>query len=198
MKMDTNFKAMSLSGMADAYNAMISENTAYMSLSDSPLAKFKPIGKFKDKTIGLARCEALSKALSDHNAEVAANVTPEVIRGPAAKSAKSAKPYDASVRKIVAVSTMLKKDAKPFGKFDVRPGSNREKLLLKLLKSEGKQVSLNELLIAVYGSPDHGMRGPMLMVMKGLFSLIETDNIPYKIEKQKNGKEISFGINKTD
>lgn len=79
--------------------------------------------------------------------------------------------------------------------FNVRSGTNREKLLEALYVNFKKQVTKRELLKEVYGSTAEDNQVAILMVMKGLNSMIDKDKLPYKVVRGKDEKkETTFGL----
>ena len=85
-----------------------------------------------------------------------------------------------------------------FAIFKTNTGKFRGKLLDALYSKRGTQVTLNKLIMAVYGSCNNGRRGSLLMVMKGLEGSIKKKRLPYRIEKQKtDAGVISYGLYKT-
>lgn len=79
----------------------------------------------------------------------------------------------------------------------VRPGSNRQKAIDCLLAANGDMVTQENLIKAVYGEFDPKFRGKLAMVLKGL---VVTDigirKLPYELVKEKDGREVSFGLRK--
>jgi uncharacterized protein YukJ len=79
--------------------------------------------------------------------------------------------------------------------FNVRSGTNREKLLDTLYSNFKKPVLKRDLLKSVYGSVSEDNKGAIQMVMKGLYFIIDKEKLPYKIVKEKNDqKETTFGL----
>jgi hypothetical protein len=79
--------------------------------------------------------------------------------------------------------------------FNVRSGTNREKLLEALNANYKKPVTKRDLLKAVYGSTSDENKSAVDMVMKGLYFMINKDKLPYKIVKEKNEqKETTFAL----
>jgi hypothetical protein len=79
--------------------------------------------------------------------------------------------------------------------FGVAPSSNRAKLLEALFANLGKQVPLEDLTQAVYGSTDKKYRSALNMVVTGLLALIKKKSLNFAIVKQK--KENSLGLHIT-
>jgi hypothetical protein len=77
-----------------------------------------------------------------------------------------------------------------------RPGSKREALIKAFLAKRNKFVSLAALIKATYGdSADlDEMKGPIMMVMKGMNKMITDNKLSVEIVKQKNGKEVAYGL----
>ncbi len=79
----------------------------------------------------------------------------------------------------------------------VRPGSNRQKAIDCLMAAKGKLVTQEKLIKAVYGKFDPKFKGKMAMVLKGVVVTdIGARNMPYTLVKEKDGKEVSFGLRK--
>lgn len=80
--------------------------------------------------------------------------------------------------------------------FGQRPGSKREALIKKLTAKRNDYVGLDKLIKAVYGADADvdEQKGPIMMVMKGMNVMIEKNNLPVKILKRKEGKNISYGL----
>lgn len=79
--------------------------------------------------------------------------------------------------------------------FNVRSGTNREKLLEALHANYRKPVTKRELLKTVYGSQSEDNQVAILMVMKGLNGMISKDRLPYKVVRGKNDKkETTFAL----
>lgn len=130
-----------------------------------------PIKKFKDKATGLA---AMAKLMSKPSAataplsEIVRKVKPE--------------PKEGSANKLAA-------------EFGARVGSFREKLLIALDENYKKMVPVPELLKATYGSKNIENAGALTMVLKGAQTMIEKNELPYTLKKEKNeAKEISYGL----
>lgn len=80
--------------------------------------------------------------------------------------------------------------------FGTREGSNREKLLEALGAKQGHQVPILDLIKAVYGSKQEAHKGKLLMVMKGLYVMIEDGHLPFAVHKMDDPKtqEMTFGL----
>ena len=79
--------------------------------------------------------------------------------------------------------------------FDVRKGTNREKVLNKLWENKGKPVNRKELLKAVYGNQSEENVGALNMVFKGLLDKLNKSKLPYTITKAKTeDKEITYAF----
>ncbi len=79
-----------------------------------------------------------------------------------------------------------------------RTNSRRQKAIDCLLKSVGKQVPRSDLLKAVYGSTDVKNRGALSMVLRGVVAVdITQRELPYRLVKEKNGKDLTFGLHKS-
>ena len=108
------------------------------------------------------------------------------------------KTSDIGIKRCEAMASSLKAvagAAKVDKRKEPRAGSKRQKLINRLLKSEGKQVSRDALLRAVYGSTDEKNRGPLLMCMWSMVKVdLEKRKLPYNLIKGKKGKEPTFGL----
>lgn len=196
-----NFEKMNGPQLVEAFNTMVAEHSAYLStMTDGPLAKFKSVSKFRDRATGVARCTELEAALAKHNAEVA-NDKPSaagIVWDPAVRIEKR-KPEQESESEDMATKkkAVAKKAVAKEPREGVRSGSNRDKLFKRLEKSLGSQVKVESLVTAVYGSENkEDMKGPLNMVMKGLISVISTQKMPFRIVKEKEGREVTFGLHK--
>jgi hypothetical protein len=79
--------------------------------------------------------------------------------------------------------------------FNVRAGTNREKLLETLHSNFKKPVTKRDILKSVYGSASDENKGAVQMVMKGLYFMIDKGKLPYKIVRDRNEqKETTFGL----
>lgn len=79
--------------------------------------------------------------------------------------------------------------------FNVRSGTNREKLLEVLNANLKKQVTMRELLKSVYGSTAEDKQGAIHMVKNGLKAMIDNGKLPYKVVRGKDEKkETTFGL----
>jgi len=78
----------------------------------------------------------------------------------------------------------------------VRPGSNRDKAINKLLENVNKPVLIEDLIRAVYGEEAdlRKQRWPMLMVMKGVGIVIKQGKLEGELVKTRKNKETSFAI----
>lgn len=81
----------------------------------------------------------------------------------------------------------------------VGKGTNREKLLALFEKHKGYQVSVSQMMKAVYGEARKDLKGPIMMVMKGLQIVFKTQKKPWEFRKTRENKENYFGLyNKSD
>ena len=79
-----------------------------------------------------------------------------------------------------------------------RANSRRQKAIDCLLGSVGKQVQRSDLLKAVYGSTEAKNRGALSMVLRGVVAVdIAQRGLPYQLTKEKNGKDLTFGLHKS-
>jgi hypothetical protein len=142
-----------------------------MAASDTGQALgLRPVTRFTDRATGLRRCEAARSSILAWEAGQAEEDTRQQQEQQESMDNESEKP-------------------------PVRGGTNRDRLLAVLKKNEGKQVPLIDLLRAVYGSEATAdMKGPLAMVMKGLFVVIASKGLPYVIRKEKVGREITYGL----
>lgn len=138
-----------------------------------------PIKKFRDKATGLARMAELT---SKKNAEKATTTVKTVAAATAGKVAKAkAEPKEGSTNKRAA-------------EFGARVGSFREKLVIFLDENYRKMVSELDLIKAVYGSKNKEKSGSLTMVLKGAQIMIDKNNLPYALKKEKVEGEISHGL----
>jgi len=86
--------------------------------------------------------------------------------------------------------------------FGEREGTKRKRLIDALVAKRGQYVPQAELIRAVYGDEAKGddaavtanFKGPLSMVLKGLGGMIEKNKLPVSLQKQKEGKAISYGL----
>lgn len=153
-------------------------NLAEMAEAYNKISGKDPIKKFKDKATGLKRlAEASSKKAAEKaTAPKAAATGSDTVRKP------KAEPKEGSANKRAA-------------EFGCRVGSFREKLIIALDESYKKLIPELDLLKAVYGSKNTENAGALTMVVKGANIMIEKNNLPYILKKEKNeAKEISYGL----
>lgn len=77
--------------------------------------------------------------------------------------------------------------------FGVRGSSLKAKLILELAEHLGEQVPMSQLYAAVYGQQT-GKKAAMARVIEGIEICIKQLRLPYKLVKQRQGKEVSFGL----
>lgn len=178
---DPNFDFSSLAGSAlvEAFNKLATS-------SEGRDLGAKEVSRFSDTKTGVKRCEALASSIrarrSGMKAEEARDKKPATeAPAEAVKKPKAVKP-----------KTEPKKHDTPFGA--ITKGSNRDKLLQKLLNNPRHFFSRNDLMVEVYGVADKEHRGPFSMVMKGLYILIKERELPFRIETKKDGKETMFAL----
>lgn len=83
----------------------------------------------------------------------------------------------------------------PLEAYGVHSESNRATVLLRLEKKIGQQISLEELVIAVYGTNEKRNVSSFAMVMKGLLAIQAANDLAIEIRKEKiQGKGISYGL----
>lgn len=86
--------------------------------------------------------------------------------------------------------------------FGEREGTKRKRLIDVLVANRGKFVPQADIIRAVYGDDAKGddakvtadFKGPLSMVMKGLTGMIEKNKMPVTLQKQKEGKAVSYGL----
>lgn len=78
--------------------------------------------------------------------------------------------------------------------FELRAGSNKEKLVDALLAAKGKALGMSALLKATYGNSKEENKGALMMVMKGVTGSIENNKIKLTLVKAKEGKETTFAL----
>lgn len=174
-----DFNTLSGADLIAAFNAMANTATA----RDMGT---KEVTRFSDTKTGVKRCEALASSIrARRSGEKEEANRDKPVRAPAA-------PGEGAKTKTTKPKVEPKKHETPFG--HVTKGSNRDKLLQKLLGSPRHFFSRNDLMVEVYGVADKEHRGPFSMVMKGLFMLIRDRELPYRIESKKDGKETMFAL----
>lgn len=72
--------------------------------------------------------------------------------------------------------------------------TNRAKLFAAMIAQPGKLIPAAELAGVVYGDPDTKHRGKLQMVINGIAYVIDEKELPFKVLKERKGKEMSFGI----
>ena len=83
----------------------------------------------------------------------------------------------------------------PIEAFGVHPDSNRAKALTKMEKRLNQMISLEDLVIAVYGTNEKKNFALFNMVMKGLLSIQDNNSLDVEIRKDKVAhKGISYGL----
>lgn len=128
----------------------------------------KTVSRFSDATTGRKRCEAL------------------------ASSIRAMIQSDAAIKAEEATKPKGKKVETAFGA--ITKGSNRITALECLLKNKGSQVGLSAITKKIYGSDGPEFAGPIYMVIKGLYMLIDGRKLPFELRKIKEGKDISYGL----
>jgi len=144
--------------------------TAYNKLAEQATG-VKPVTRFADRVSGLKRVKELALTISSGQ------------KG-GAPEPKKAESGDSDM-------TALEKKIEAF---EVRSGTNREKVLKKLLPNLGKQIPQGELLKAAYGSQNTENTGALAMVMKGIKDVIQKKKLPYVLTRDR--KEKTYGINR--
>jgi hypothetical protein len=132
-----------------------------------------------------------SQLVAEYNRRASANGAKPVKRFATRKAALK------RIASLKAPSKAPKEDkrSKIGVEFNVRNGTNREKLLEALYGSYKKPMTKRDLLKSVYGSASEDNKGAVQMVMKGLNVMITKGKLPYKIVKEKNAqKEITFAL----
>lgn len=108
-----------------------------------------------------------------------------------ASRSKSKAKRNAKAKKPATAKTKEETRSKIGIEFNVRSGTNREKLLEVLHKNFKKQVSKRDLMKAVYGKENPAIN----MVMGGIRWMIDKDKLPYKVISDRNEqKETTFGL----
>lgn len=149
------------------------------------------------------RGRTMAKSISDMNGS---ELVVEYNRLAAASGQKPVKRFadrKSALKRIAALKQTSSSGKKPkedkrskIGiEFNVRRGTNREKLLEALNANYKKQVTKRDLLKAVYGSGSEDNKAAIQMVMNGIEYMIGKGKLPYKVVKEKNDqKEITFGL----
>jgi hypothetical protein len=122
------------------------------------------------------------------------------VKKPAKSAKKSGSKKTATTKK--ATSKKVAKTGKGHGPGEhgmVGKGTNRENLLALFEKNKGYQVSISAMMKAVYGEARKDLKGPIMMVMKGLLNVFKAQKKPWEIRKTRENKENYFGLyNKSD
>lgn len=181
-----DFAALSGADLVSTYNQMATS-------AEGRDLGAKEVNRFSDTKTGVKRCEALASSIrarrAGMKAEESRDKKPEA---PAAKPKNEAPAETAKKPKAAKPKNEPKKHETPFG--NITKGSNRDKLLQKLLNNPRHYFSRNDLMVEVYGVADKEHRGPFSMVMKGLHVLIAERELPFRIETKKDGKETMFAL----
>ena len=177
-----NFQELSGSALVEAFNAMAASK-------EGVALGAKSVTRFSDTKTGVKRCEALASSIRAHREGQKAEA--ERDKKPA-KGAVEGKPARAPAKE----KPEPKKHDTNFGK--VTKGSNRDKLLERLLAAKGEFLSRNDLMVAVYGVADKDHRGRLAMVLKGLGQLIASRKLSYKLETRKEGKDTAVALVKVN
>lgn len=163
-----SFKTMLNKELVAAYNEMVA-SPAGKALG---FPRNRPVTKFTNAAVGVKRCESLASSIKASNAKPAP-VTDDKAKQPAADIGKHDK------RK------------------DPRANSKRQKLINCLIDAKGKPVLLKAVLKAVYGTTDLKNRSALSMCMGGMVAVdIGKRGLPYKLIKEKEGKEVTFALKK--
>ena len=173
------FDGMTNSQLADVYNAMVS------TAQREGIGDWREVSRFSTASAGVHRCERIQTAL-DAVLNAHRHKEDEQTKKVKMKKASTAK------KRVSVGSDQHKFASETCRLFKVRSGSRREALLLALDK--GHPVSVTNLIHAVYGNKDASQRGPLRMVMRGLFDSIKKDKLEYKIVKSDKNKEVYFEL----
>jgi hypothetical protein len=97
----------------------------------------------------------------------------------------------AQINKAKARVKRVKAEGELVGK-----GSYRDKLLgfLQAESRVGKPQPISRLMEAVYGQARKDFKGPLMMVMKGLKVVLDTNKTGLEIRKSRENKENHFGL----
>ncbi len=113
----------------------------------------------------------------------------------AAKASKAKVSKVAPKGKAAAAPKAVKKTTGPVRDlFELREGSNKEKLVDALLAAKGKPLGVSALLKATYGSAKDDNKGALMMVMKGVPAVIAKNKIKMELIKDKSGEEMTFAL----
>ena len=132
-----------------------------------------PVKRFSNAAVGLRRCLDLSE-------------------GKAAGGAKKT-----AAKPVKKVNGAKEDKRSPIGiQFEVRHGTVKAKIVDALGSAKNKQLPINVLLKAGYGSMNVENKGALGMVLKGVQANIKKHRLPFNLVKEKNAetKEISFGL----
>lgn len=161
-----NFDSMNGPELIAAYNAMA------RSIEGGALGA-REIGRFSNKEIGIKRCKALAEAIKARVTELEVG-SAQLHQDPA---------------ELLDIPAELLQEAA----FPARGSSLRTRLFNLLMDNINEQVSTSELVRSLYGDTrsDAGALGG---VMKGVAEVIQKNNLGYQIRKNKNGREVSYGL----
>lgn len=119
--------------------------------------------------------------------------TGETTMGSTAKKAKkAAKKNGAKKAKKSGAKKAATVKRRPEGAL-VGTGTNREKLM-NAMKPKNKYVAISDLLMAVYGKKHKELKGPLMMVVKGVKMVLAANKTGTEIRKLRKDKENHFGI----
>ena len=153
-----------------------------------------PVNKFSDRATAEKRTRfALSQLTEDKRPQPFGPVVP----GPHSSLEGYSQPEPAPA--LANEGPVIVPAAAPALSFGEREGTNRKRLIDALMAKRGDFVKLDDLVSAVYGKPADPkvtaqFKGPLSMVMKGLKVMIDKNALPVDLVKQKNGKDIAYGL----
>lgn len=202
-----DFKTMTGPQLVAAYNSMVEE------CRSMGQEAYREVNRFSSTEAGIGRCETIASTLRALREGAAAEARRGARRPQAERTAASAptEPQQQEGEDDMAKKATKKAAAKPAKKktkpeeaeggaerlatgkiadlFEVRAGSNRDKMLAVLIERFSKPVTTAALLEALYGVANAGDAGAMRMVLKGLEMIIASKELPYEIAKAKVAAE---------
>lgn len=120
----------------------------------------------------------------------------DLMKGQAMATKKTAKKASAAKKAApVAKKASVKGNGTIRDLFELREGSNKEKLVDALLGAKGKALPVSALLKATYGSMKEENKSALMMVMKGIPKVIDKNKIKMMLVKDKTAdKEMTFAL----
>lgn len=184
-QMRPSYQDLSGPELVAAYNAMAAMPAV------SGIVTVRPVTKFRDHATGVKRCSQMAALVADNG-----GVVPQV--RPATTAAAAAVPSpDVADKKPARKPDPETTPQRPRGiaeEFDFRVGSSREKLLLTLNDSFGRQVPLATLAKDVLGTASAANQKAIETTMRGLPWRINESRLKYRIKREKKDGKVTYGI----